>query len=464
MDADARPRLADVHCEAGTLGQYVLVASERPFWATVTASGLAIAQLCDGCRTVREIAGIAAARLPSLSSLPAAQALFRVLAFLEDLARHGLVHTPGAPADRWAWAESVPLAAVFVEITDQCNLACKHCYLGKRLGRGAGLDTPSLKTALLGFRALGVESVVYSGGEPLLRRDWQELVCWGATVGFEGTLLTNGTLVTPEVVSVLERVGLAVQVSLDAPNAGVHDRVRGLGAFDDALYGIRLLLESRLRSRVSLSCTVSALNATLLPALCDIAVDLGLPRMGFGIVQRAGRAETQWDELGLCLQEQIRVGEMLESLKAGYGQRLQIAAPGCVAVGDGLRRPGTVRGCPVGSTPAVDADGHVFGCQLFIDTPHAIGDLRCQSPAEIMEGEPLKRLREAIAARSTTVPSCAPCVWRSVCQGGCAARGVRNCGMSLNDPDPLCEGYRYAFRRASRAFPVEAEQQSASRG
>jgi MoaA/NifB/PqqE/SkfB family radical SAM enzyme len=92
---------------------------------------------------------------------------------------------------------------------------------------------------------LGVPHMIFAGGEPLLREDLPELIAHAHQLGIVTRMSTNGLLLTRERVRELKRAGLDVcGVSLDSPDAEVHDRLRGVpGTFDRAVRGLRYLRE-----------------------------------------------------------------------------------------------------------------------------------------------------------------------------------------------------------------------------
>ena len=108
---------------------------------------------------------------------------------------------------------------VFWEITERCNLKCRHCYLGEREKARAYQFVK--EKALAHLEALhkgGVKTILFMGGEPLLHSDIFEFVRIVGSYGYglHAAILTNGLLLNEEVVIELKRSGIsAVQVSID---------------------------------------------------------------------------------------------------------------------------------------------------------------------------------------------------------------------------------------------------------
>ena len=131
-----------------------------------------------------------------------------------------------------------------ISLTERCQCRCVHCYARGREGRAPDeLDTAEVKSLIDQGRRLGAAYVVFSGGEPLLRKDIAELVAYAHRKGLITRINTNGLLFTPENTARLRRAGLTqAGVSIDDPDPETHDRLRGLpDAFAKTLEGIRNL-------------------------------------------------------------------------------------------------------------------------------------------------------------------------------------------------------------------------------
>ena len=121
-------------------------------------------------------------------------------------------------------------------VTNRCNLRCRHCYISAEdRSYTDELTTDEAKAFLTDIGEMGCPGVLFSGGEPLVRKDLYELAEFGAAAGLRVVLSTNGTLITPEVAQRLAASGVKyVGVSLDGARE-VHDEFRGrAGCFEEA--------------------------------------------------------------------------------------------------------------------------------------------------------------------------------------------------------------------------------------
>ncbi|MGB2822320.1 MAG: radical SAM protein, partial [Phycisphaerae bacterium] len=111
-----------------------------------------------------------------------------------------------------------PLRLLFWESTARCNLACAHCRRLEVAEAAAkeDLTTEEFRGVLDSVATLGRPIVVFSGGEPLMRDDWQELAAHARLLGLPTALATNGTMVDKEQAGRIAAAGFRrVSVSLD---------------------------------------------------------------------------------------------------------------------------------------------------------------------------------------------------------------------------------------------------------
>ena len=105
---------------------------------------------------------------------------------------------PMTRAEPASSADVPPPFLVALNLTRKCNLRCAHCYLDagtRRVGAGDELSTGEVKTILDDIARLSDETmIVFTGGEPALRKDLDDLIVYAADLGLMPVLGTNGTL------------------------------------------------------------------------------------------------------------------------------------------------------------------------------------------------------------------------------------------------------------------------------
>jgi radical SAM protein with 4Fe4S-binding SPASM domain len=142
------------------------------------------------------------------------------------------------------------------EMTTACNLQCIHCHVSGGKPTQDELSTKEGKQLLDQLADIrGFQMMAFTGGEPLLREDFYELLAYSQALGFTNTFATNATLIDNDVAKTLRSLGTAIAaVSLDGFDAETHDKVRGHpGSFGDALKGIRALHKAGILLHVNIT-------------------------------------------------------------------------------------------------------------------------------------------------------------------------------------------------------------------
>lgn len=139
--------------------------------------------------------------------------------------------------------ERVPITGS-MEFTLRCNLRCVHCYCEGSRSNGE-MNTAETKSIIDKMADAGCLWLLISGGEPLLRPDFQELYLHIKKKGIFPTLFTNGSLVTPELADFLgEWQPFWVEVSIYGATRETYEDVTGMeGSYDRCMRGIELLMD-----------------------------------------------------------------------------------------------------------------------------------------------------------------------------------------------------------------------------
>jgi heme d1 biosynthesis radical SAM protein NirJ len=205
--------------------------------------------------------------------------MFRLSQFMHEIA----APTPLGPK------RQPPGPVVIWNLIRRCNLTCKHCYsISGDVDFPGELSTDEVFTVMDDLKAFGVPVLILSGGEPLLRPDIFEISERAKAMGFYVGLSTNGTLIDAAMADRIAAVGYDyVGISLDGLRE-THDRFRRrVGAFDEALRGIRLCRARGIK--VGMRFTVTVDNADELPALLDLAETEGVQKFYLSHLVYAGR-------------------------------------------------------------------------------------------------------------------------------------------------------------------------------
>ncbi|MCD4703642.1 MAG: 12,18-didecarboxysiroheme deacetylase, partial [Methanosarcinaceae archaeon] len=181
-------------------------------------------------------------------------------------------------------------------ITRKCNLKCIHCYAhAKDQDFYDELTTDEGKELIDDLADFGSPVLLFSGGEPLSRKDLPELAEYARSKGMRAVISTNGTLIDEKMAKTLKEIGLSyVGISLDGIRE-TNDRFRGMdGAFDKALTGLRNCQAQGIK--VGLRFTINRHNVQDIPAIFDIIEQENIPRICFYHLVYAGRGSTMVQE------------------------------------------------------------------------------------------------------------------------------------------------------------------------
>lgn len=204
-----------------------------------------------------------------------------------DALRYGR-HSGKLPSHLLQFSEDKKPVVVW-NMTRRCNLKCVHCYAQAVDEHGQDeISTDQAKTMIDDLAAYGAPVMLFSGGEPLVRKDLVELAKHATSKGMRAVISTNGTLITKEKAKELKEVGLSyVGISLDGAEE-VHDKFRAVpGSYKKALQGVANCQAEGLK--VGLRFTVNKRNAGEVPHLFKLIKELEVPRICFYHLVYSGR-------------------------------------------------------------------------------------------------------------------------------------------------------------------------------
>lgn len=169
---------------------------------------------------------------------------------------------------------------VTCEITDKCNLRCKHCYLsGKEIGKD--LSTRSWLKIIDLLSEQGIEHITISGGEPLLRKDLEKLIKRCKKNNIFCVITTNGIFLNKDRVKQLKKAGVDfVQLSFEGSQK-YHDFIRGEGNYKKVLKAIDLLLVENINFGTMTTLTNKNCSRVAIKNIVDNLVGLGVRKISF---------------------------------------------------------------------------------------------------------------------------------------------------------------------------------------
>ena len=347
-----------------------------------------------------------------------------------------------------AFHRDYQLRIVAWEVTRSCNLNCVHCRASSNPGSySRELDTVKAMEVLEQIREVGKPIIILTGGEPLLRKDIFALADYGTKKGLRMVMATNGTLITPDIITKTIESGIKrVSISLDGATRESHDSFRQVdGAFERAIQGISYLKEQGIEFQINT--TVTKYNLPELEGILNLAVRLGAAAHHIFLLVPTGRAKEMVnqeldaqeyeDTLHWFYQQQNTVPLELKATCAPQYYRIirqEAHSKGEKASSKAYGLDAVTRGCLAGiSYCFISHEGIVQPCgYLELNS----GDLRESTFADIWKNSSIfADLRDFSKYKG----KCGRCEYITVC-GGCRARSYAAHGDYLSE-EPLCAYY-----------------------
>jgi len=172
--------------------------------------------------------------------------------------------------------------------TNRCNLSCLHCYSKADLDSIDRLTTDDIMKTLPKLKANGVKFIIFSGGEPLTRKDLFDIANRCKELGIITYLSTNGLYVktsnAQKILDTFNYVGISIDGSEDT-----HDKFRGLkGSFIESMKAVDLL-NSYGQSRVGIRFTITKDTYDDLEFIFDLAERHNIPKIYISHLVYSGR-------------------------------------------------------------------------------------------------------------------------------------------------------------------------------
>jgi len=168
----------------------------------------------------------------------------------------------------------LPLLVEF-DITYRCNLKCVHCYIGRSNSRKE-MNTEGIINVIDKIADAGCLWMLLTGGEPLIREDFEEIYVYMKKKGFIITLFTNAALITEEIVRLLDRWRpFVVEATIYGMTPATYEIVTGVkGSLEKCIGGIKLLAENKIP--LKLKTVALTVNKEEIPAMKKFARGFGL--------------------------------------------------------------------------------------------------------------------------------------------------------------------------------------------
>lgn len=257
----------------------------------------------------------------------------------------------------------IPFQAYYA-VTGNCPCHCAHCSYATR--KGSELSTEQSLDFIKQVKQLGCSFLGFTGGEPLLRKDLEELIC-ACKPELATVLFTTGHGLTTSRAQRLKKAGLDwFTVGFDSSNEQDHDRVRNFsGSFQKAVNALIIAKNAGLYTAISTVATKSKIRNGEIKKLFDFATDYDVGELRIIPYVAIGRVGGEIREMP----DPKDFKKLTQFHKTMNKQK-----KGPVVESFSYIESGELYGCGAGYHHFfVDASGHVCPCDL---TPLSFGSVK----------------------------------------------------------------------------------------
>ncbi len=271
--------------------------------------------------------------------------------------------------------------AVTISVTRACQCQCVHCTVPGGPGQSPSLSTEEITRIVGECIELGVNNVTFTGGDPLLRRDLEELVAAVSPDMAVVQVFTNGLALDARRARSLKAAGVfSVQICLNSADEDEHDRLCGFrGAYRAVRRAVAHALDAGILVGLSAYATNSALADGRLERLVDRGAEWGAHEISVFDLIPAGRFLQREDFL--LTDESRRILREIQMLHNGRDKNLpRVVTQSWSNSGRGFARS---FGCLAGHYQFhITACGDVLPCDF---TPITFGNVRDHAVRELWQ-------------------------------------------------------------------------------
>ena len=321
-----------------------------------------------------------------------------------------------------------------IDITQNCNLSCEHCYKDSGVSLGGELSTQEIFKIIDEASEVGIFCFYISGGEATCRPDLFKIINYAHSKGINSLLTTNGVYGKEMWDKIISANLLRVQVSLDGPES-IHDSIRGKGNFVKSVESIKYLNANKVSIRIS--CHLCEVNKESILEMVKLANSLGVG-IKFSTIRPIGRQQNNSKLKMLSNLEFYKTVKKVLELKRGFPD-IQITCDFDKLVAKELLLPlptgGNNRCLAAEKTITIDSYGNIYPCSFFSPFPKFnAGNVKNNGFMEVWRNSKvIKKFRARKPSKD-----CEACKYfEKNCLGGCPAISYA-IYKNLEVLDPTC--------------------------
>lgn len=298
--------------------------------------------------------------------------------------------------------KSINLRSVYLHVTQTCNLRCSYCYNGLNLHKSNDLTLTDITDIANSLNNVGAETIIITGGEPLLRKDILDICKMFKKFGFKTVILTNGTLISErqEILNFVDKVIISVDTFEQMKN--VRNGLDVLKLRDDLLS-----INNNQRGKISLRSVITHSDEKSWKEVKGFATSNGFNYISSVFIPNNCSE--------ICLIPSI------DKIEVNEEDDCSLSATVCGACYREI---------------AINFNGDIYPCQALIKPEFKISNVLNSDWQEDLRKSQITStfLRRTV----DNVKTCSSCNYRYLCGGGCPAVPYNLYGSLLNCAEPLC--------------------------
>lgn len=295
-----------------------------------------------------------------------------------------------------------------IYITNACNLKCKHCFMlsGNKLENELTLG--DWMKVLTSFKENGGEFVTFSGGEPLMFKNFPQIISHAHDLGLKSTVLSNGLLWSDKLIHELAPFIDEIQFSLDGVDEETNSMVRGSGHFEKVVDTIVKFANAGVKTSVATTFTYDNLNENTQTRYKNLVDLIKEKTSGKDVFFKLSKKLLPGRDVHFTAEENEKYSAIIKDIEkhvdenADYENFLAGHTANLVAINCGL---GGI---------SVSSDGNVYFCNR-INEMESFGNVT-EKPMSFFMG---KGKEIHLATSVDNVIPCKDCELRYICDGGC---------------------------------------------
>jgi radical SAM protein with 4Fe4S-binding SPASM domain len=351
---------------------------------------------------------------------------------LAHLVLNFLLYTPG-----WKPSEikaKTRLNTVYYAITDGCNLRCPYCYDASERRLPGELTHEESLRLIDQIAEAGARTVVFTGGEPMMRKDLFDVARHARSIGLEANIITNGTYVRNlGIAQTMAEIFNRITVSVDGGVAERHEATRGPRTFAKVVRALNLLNEAGVEPVINHVITND--NVDYINEVAALGERFKIKHVRVQWHSNLGRG--QWDTLGWDWGDYEKSEEFMWTHPLAHH-----------LIDESVRavKPCAVKGnCGMGGNEIfVSSLGNLYPCKLVRGLGELAGNVRQATVSELFATDVLREMRESTVFGGSVHTDCDRCYIKGACGGGCRAFHMAQSGDIRKNSRQLCRMLRHS--------------------